>query len=83
MMIGDLKGYSSVLEVVLAERELELGFEGHRSFDLYRNNLPELRDFTHDEAWSGPKLIKPTDKNIIPYIPEQEIQLNQNLTQNP
>ena len=31
-------GYNSVLDVVLDERNLELCFEGHRAFDLYRNN---------------------------------------------
>ncbi len=33
-------GYKEVLDVVLEERNLELCFEGHRPFDLYRNNKP-------------------------------------------
>jgi tetratricopeptide (TPR) repeat protein len=80
---GDLKGYNSVLDVVLDERRLELAWEGHRSFDLFRNNRPVDRSYTHNEGWAGPQLIQPTSNLIVHLIPETEIDLNPNLVQNP
>ena len=79
----DLKEYDSILDIVLDERRLELAWEGHRSFDLFRNNRSLDRSFTHNEGWSGSQLILPTSNLIVPYIPEAEITLNPNLIQNP
>ncbi|MBA4140083.1 MAG: RagB/SusD family nutrient uptake outer membrane protein [Segetibacter sp.] len=79
----DLKGYTTVLDVVLAERNLELAWEGHRSFDIFRNNRPLDRSFTQSEGWSGPRTVLPTSNLIVAYIPEVEINLNPNLVQNP
>lgn len=81
--VDDLKGYASVLDVVLEERRLELAWEGHRSFDLFRNNRPVDRNYVVDLAWSGPKLIQPTSNSIVHLIPDAEIILNPNLVQNP
>ncbi len=80
---ADLKGYASILDVVLAERNLELAWEGHRSFDLFRNNRTLVRNFTYSEGWSGPLLVLPTSNLIVAFIPEVEINLNPNLVQNP
>lgn len=80
---ADLKGYASILDVVLAERNLELAWEGHRSFDLFRNNRTLVRNFTYNEGWSGPLLVLPTSNLIVAFIPEVEINLNPNLVQNP
>ncbi len=81
--LDNLKGYQSVLDVVLDERRLELAYEGHRAYDVYRNNRPMDRSFTHGEAWAGPQLIPPTSELIVHFIPETEITLNPNLKQNP
>jgi len=82
--VSDLKGYTSVLDVVLAERFLELAWEGHRSFDLFRNNLPVDRSYVPAQAWCGPKgFILPTSKSIVHLIPEVEMALNPKLVQNP
>ena len=81
--LDNLKGYQSVLDVVLDERRLELAYEGHRAYDVYRNNKPMDRSFTHGEAWAGPQLIQPTSELIVHFIPEVEITLNPNLVQNP
>ncbi len=80
---GDLKGYNSVLDVVLDERRLELCWEGHRAYDVFRNNRSLDRSYTHGESWAGPQLIPPTSKQIVEFIPESEITLNPNLVQNP
>jgi tetratricopeptide (TPR) repeat protein len=79
----NLKGYQSVLDLVLDERRLELAYEGHRAYDVYRNNRSMDRSFTHGEAWAGPQLIPPTSELIVHFIPENEITLNPNLVQNP
>jgi len=81
--LGDLKGYSSVLNVVLDERRLELAWEGHRSFDLFRNNMSIDRSFIQPYGWSGPASVAPDSKSIVHLIPESEIALNPNLVQNP
>lgn len=80
---GNLKGYQTVLDVVLDERRLELTWEGHRAYDVFRNNKSLDRSFTHGEAWAGPQLIPPTSSLIVHFIPETEITLNPNLVQNP
>jgi hypothetical protein len=81
----DLKGHATVLDVVLEERNLELAFETHRSFDLFRNNRDLLRDYpgTHLAPDQTSQLIKYTDPRVVHYIPEQDILLNPNLQQNP
>ena len=45
------EGYESVLDVVLDERRLELCFEGHRAFDLYRNGRSIDRRFAGNQDW--------------------------------
>jgi tetratricopeptide (TPR) repeat protein len=81
--VDDLKGYSSVLDVVLDERRLELAWEGHRSFDVFRNNRSLDRSYVQPFGWSGPTLILPTSNSIVHLIPESELPLNPSLVQNP
>ncbi len=81
--VNDLKGYDAVLDVVLDERRLELAWEGHRSFDLFRNNRTMDRSYVQPFGWSGPQSIPPTSNSIVHLIPESEIALNPNLVQNP
>ena len=82
--VDDLKGHSSILDVVLEERRLELAFEAQRPLDLFRNGRPMVRNYI---GFHSPDLyhltILPTDDRIVPYIPEREILLNANLVQNP
>ena len=82
--VDDLKGRGSVLDVVLEERRLEFFLEGHRPFDLYRNNLPMIR---HYPGFHGTDhynfTVEPTDPQVIFLIPEREMNANPNLTQNP
>jgi hypothetical protein len=79
----------TVLDVVLEERQLELAFEGHRIYDLFRNNRPLKRDYpgTHSlnntPSTNITQTIQPTDNRVIFFIPNREIQINQNLSQNP
>lgn len=66
-------GYRSVLEVVLDERRLELCYEGHRAFDVYRNKLQMDRRFAGVQAW---EVVEPTDKRILYRIPYDEISVS-------
>lgn len=80
----DLKGHASVLDVVLEERRLELAFEGHRSGDLYRNNRPLVRAYPGFHSLDRyNQTISPTDNRVIFFLPDREVNLNTNLTQNP
>ena len=82
--VNDLKGHSNVLEVVLEERRIELAFEAQRAFDLFRNNLPLIRNYPGFHGTDNMhQTILPTDPRVASYIPEREIQVNPNLTQNP
>ena len=82
--VNDLNSHESVLDAVLEERRLELAFEGHRSQDLYRNMRPLVRKYRgfHGEDLFN-QVIPPTSPRVIQYIPEREIVVNPNLTQNP
>lgn len=90
--IGDLGNHDTVLDVVLEERRLELFFEGHRSHDLFRNGRTMHRDYpgTHlapgnpgVDVDAGTQTIPADHPRIIFFIPENEIELNPNLEQNP
>lgn len=81
---NNMQGYSTVLDIVLDERRLELAWEGHRAFDCFRNGRPVNRSYVPAFAWSGPKrAIMPNENSIVHLIPENEIALNPNLKQNP
>ncbi len=73
------KGYTNVLDVVLDERRLELAFEGHRMFDLYRNKKSMDRRYAGVQPWE----IINHDNNKIQYpIPFDEISVS-GIEQNP
>ena len=82
--VDNLMGHESVLDVVLEERRLELAFEGHRPQDLYRNMRTMTRAYP---GFHGDDLFHqdiPADHpRVIFYIPEREVIVNPNLTQNP
>jgi len=79
----------SVLDAVLEERQLELAFEGHRAYDLFRNNRPLERNYpgTHSlnntPSTNIQQTILPSDNRVIYFIPNRERLVNPNLTQNP
>jgi tetratricopeptide (TPR) repeat protein len=90
--VADLKWNATVLDVVLEERRLELAFEGHRKYDLFRNGRPLVRDYpgTHlnptnpgVDAGAGTQVIPPSHARVVFFIPEREIELNPRLSQNP
>lgn len=95
---GTAPAGSTLLNVVLNERRIELAFEGQRTFDVYRNkmamnrtywgyHLPGLKetdiDLTKQPTGYPDMIIQPTDSRIIYYIPIDEVQSNLLCTQNP
>ncbi|KMQ60037.1 carbohydrate-binding protein SusD [Chryseobacterium angstadtii] len=75
----------TALEITLQERRLELAFEAHRKYDVYRNKLEMNRQYpgSHLNGSNVFYTIPYTHNRIVEYIPEQQIQIQPNLTQNP
>lgn len=73
-----------VLDVVLQERRLELAFEGHRVFDLRRNERSLVRDFIgiHQENGDTRVEIPWNDNRNIFFIPSIELVTNPDIVQN-
>jgi hypothetical protein len=61
------RGYNSVLDVVLDERRLELAFEGHRMFDLFRNKRDMDRRFAGVHPWEVVNYDNPKIQYPIPF----------------
>ena len=72
-------GYASLMEVILAERRMELCFEGHRAFDTWRNKLQMDRRFAGLHTW---EVVDYTDDRIPFQIPQDELNVN-DIGQNP
>ena len=72
-------GFKSVLDAVLAERRMELCFEGHRFFDVFRNQLPMDRQYVGCHDWT---IIQPDDIRIPLLLPLDEIN-SSGIQQNP
>jgi hypothetical protein len=92
---GSVPSGKTALQTVLDERRLELAWEGHRTFDVYRNkqdmnrtywgyHLPGLKESDVNYNISAPtNIISWQDPRIIYYIPENEIRINIVCSQNP
>ena len=75
----NMHGYSSVIDVVMDERRLELAFEGHRMFDVYRNKMDMDRHYPGLQSWTT---MKYTDPRIQYPIPNAEWTVS-HIEQNP
>ncbi|MBE9586137.1 RagB/SusD family nutrient uptake outer membrane protein [Mucilaginibacter sp. JRF] len=95
---GTLPSGYTALDAVLEERRIELAFEGHRTYDVFRNkrtlnktywgyHLAGLKETDIDlsRTPSGyPNMTVPyTSNRIIYYIPVDEVLSNPQATQNP
>lgn len=71
-------------DAVLKERRLELAFEGQRWFDLVRNDkVFDVMNTLNDRDPGRIKMMPITQDRILFPVPEPQILLNPNLTQNP
>jgi len=90
-LITGLPSGSTILDVVLNERRIELAFEGHRAMDVYRNKQNMIREYwgyhlknlnSNDIDLSSPPTgydnleVDWNDPRIIYYIPVDEILAN-------
>ncbi|MFT4023627.1 MAG: RagB/SusD family nutrient uptake outer membrane protein [Flavihumibacter sp.] len=73
------------LDLVMEERQLELAWEGHRKFDLYRNkrNMDRRYPGTHLSGNTPISFIKWDDAFIVEFIPQSQMLSQPNLVQNP
>src|SRR4029079_8458335 len=83
-------GYTStgqaLLNDILLERRKELAFEGHRYWDLVRNNLDVTRvDLANNYPGNVPLVLETTNFHRILPIPQGELDANPNIReqQNP
>ena len=70
MFTGNMHGYDNVLDVVLDERRLELAFEGHRTYDVYRNKRDMDRQYPGAHFWKVHKWDQ--EPHIVYPIPNNE-----------
>lgn len=70
----------ALFDEILKQRRLELAFEGHNSFDYFRNGLPMVRNYASYN--SGAMTVNPTDPKVVMRISQDEINFNNNLRQN-
>jgi starch-binding outer membrane protein, SusD/RagB family len=72
--LGDLQGAATVLDAVLQERRLELAYEGHRTFDVYRNKKSMDRSFpgVHLPENETSLIVNYDNPRIIYFIPNDE-----------
>jgi starch-binding outer membrane protein, SusD/RagB family len=75
--LGQFASKEAFIDAILNERRKELCFEGHRRLDLLRRGQP-LRT----SGVTAPRAVFGGPYTIMP-IPNREIDLNPNLTQNP
>jgi len=69
-----------LFDSVLAERKIELAFEGQNGFDYFRNGLPMTRP--SGDTGGTPFTIQATDPKVVMQIPFDEISTNPKLVQN-
>ncbi len=65
-----MHGYDNALDVVLDERRMELAFEGHRMFDVYRNKRDMDRRYPGAQPWKIHKWNE--ERHIVYPIPNNE-----------
>ncbi len=82
---SDVPEDKTILEIVLEERRLELAFEAHRRYDIFRNGLTLDRRYpgTHDKGSNPLMTVPASHPRVVDYIPEEQILAQPNLVQNP
>ena len=76
---SNMHGYANAIDVVMDERRMELAFEGHRMFDVYRNKKDMDRKYPGVQQW---KVVPYTENHIQYPIPNGEWTVS-HIQQNP
>lgn len=70
----------NLFDAILLDRRLELAFEGHNSYDYFRNGLPMVRNYA---SFNSPALtISATDAKVVLRISQDVLTENPNIIQN-
>jgi len=83
--LNSLKG-KTILQIVMDERQLELAWEGHRKFDIFRNGLTLDRKYPGSHLLGNAPVtqVPANSPAVIEFIPEPQITKSGGvLTQNP
>ena len=75
----NMHGYTNIVDIVMDERRMELAFEGHRMFDVYRNKQNMDRKYPGVQAW---KIVNYTENHTQYPIPNGEWTVS-HIQQNP
>jgi hypothetical protein len=70
----------SLFDEIMVQRRIELAFEGHNSFDYFRNGLPMVRSYSSFN--SAPITVNPTDGKVVLQISQDILTENGNIVQN-
>lgn len=80
----NLSNADDLISFVREERRRELCFEDHRWFDLRRYGMPEIKhSWAQDENTTLEYVLSEKDAGYTIPIPEEALQLNKELIQNP
>lgn len=77
--LTNLQG-QQLMDAILLERRIELAFEGHASYDSFRNGLPMVRNYSSFN--SPPMTIEPTSPKVVMRISLDVLVENPNIVQN-
>ncbi len=77
--VTNMHGYTDAIDVVMDERRMELAFEGHRMFDVYRNQKDMDRHYPGFQQWNT---VSHLDNHIVYPIPNGEWTVS-HIEQNP
>jgi len=82
--LGSIPAGMTILDIVLEERRLELAYEGHRKFDVFRNGRIMNRRYpgTHLNGSNAYLEIPSNHPRVVEFIPEDQIILQPSLIQN-
>ena len=70
----------ALFDAILNERRIELAFEGHNSYDYFRNGLSMVRNYS--SFGSQPLTISATDPKVVLRISQDVLAENSNMKQN-
>jgi starch-binding outer membrane protein, SusD/RagB family len=70
----------ALFDEILKQRRIELAFEGHNSYDYFRNGLPMVRNYSSFN--SSAMTVNATDEKVVLRISDDILNENGNITQN-